>query len=206
MKKGRVLIIIGCVLVAAGILLTAFNLYTDYRAGKAAANVLERVRSRIKEPVPYEGRTVSEDGLDIEYPDYKVDPNIELPVESEDGFNYIGVLAIPSLGIELPVFDEWNYANLKIAPCRFEGTPYKDKFIICAHNYDRHFGQIKNLRYGDEISFTDMDGNIFTYEVSEIEVLEPTAQEQMREGEWDMTLFTCTLGGASRVTVRCTRK
>jgi len=35
------------------------------------------------------------------------------------------------------------------------------------------------------------------------EVLLPTAVEEMTAGEWDLTLFTCTLGGRSRVTVRC---
>jgi sortase A len=27
--------------------------------------------------------------------------------------------------------------------------------------------------------------------------------DAMDEGEWDFTVFTCTIGGASRVTVRC---
>jgi sortase A len=27
----------------------------------------------------------------------------------------------------------------------------------------------------------------------------------MQSGDWDFTLFTCTKGGAQRVTVRCSR-
>ena len=48
-----------------------------------------------------------------------------------------------------------------------------------------------------------MDGNVFRYEVVELETLMPTAIEEMTSGDWDLTLFTCTIGGGSRVTVRC---
>ena len=37
----------------------------------------------------------------------------------------------------------------------------------------------------------------------EIERLRPTAVKEMTSGDWDLTLFTCTVGGQSRVTVRC---
>ena len=56
---------------------------------------------------------------------------------------------------------------------------------------------------GEIITFTDMDGNVFFYEVAEIEILDPYAKEEMLSGEWDLTLFTCTYGGQERVTVRC---
>jgi sortase A len=29
--------------------------------------------------------------------------------------------------------------------------------------------------------------------------------EEMESDEWDLTLFTCTIGGKSRVTIRCER-
>ena len=48
-----------------------------------------------------------------------------------------------------------------------------------------------------------MDGNRFIYAVSGTEQLPGTAIEEMKSGDWDLTLFTCTIGGAARVTVRC---
>jgi sortase A len=39
--------------------------------------------------------------------------------------------------------------------------------------------------------------------VVEKEVLKSTAIEEMEAGEWDLTLFTCTIGGADRITIRC---
>ena len=76
--------------------------------------------------------------------------------------------------------------------------------IICAHNYDRHFGLIKTLEEGDKVSFTDVYGDRFDYEVSEVTILQPTDVDEMKDPvDWDLTLFTCTIGGATRVTVRC---
>lgn len=77
--------------------------------------------------------------------------------------------------------------------------------VIAAHNYQRHFGGLKNLVIGDEVRFTDGDGNVFAFHVSALEQLNPTQVDEMTESEWDMTLFTCTLGGQQRTTVRCTR-
>ena len=122
-----------------------------------------------------------------------------------DGYAYIGYLSIPSLGLELPVMSEWDYTRLKIAPCRYAGSVKTDNLVIAAHNYRRHFGPIKKLAIGDEVYFTDVDGIVFCYEVVEMVTLSPTAVEEMSAGDYDLTLFTCTYGGQSRVTVRCDR-
>lgn len=47
---------------------------------------------------------------------------------------------------------------------------------------------------------------MFTYCVAEEEILQPAQTEQMVSGDWDLTLFTCTVGGRSRVTIRCTQE
>ena len=36
-----------------------------------------------------------------------------------------------------------------------------------------------------------------------VDVLAPEVVEEMKDAGNDLTLFTCTYGGASRVTVRC---
>ena len=80
--------------------------------------------------------------------------------------------------------------------CRIE----KQEVKAC---YFSHFGHLKDLSQGDEITFTDVDGNMFGYEVIELETLSPFAIEEMTGGNWDLTLFTCTVGGQYRVTARC---
>ena len=48
-----------------------------------------------------------------------------------------------------------------------------------------------------------MNGISFHYVVANIETLGAYDVEEMEAGEWDFTMFTCTIGGANRVTVRC---
>ena len=135
-------------------------------------------------------------------PDYVLAPNMEMPVENINGIDFIGILRIPALELELPVVSQWSYPNLKTAPCRYSGSAYLNNLIICGHNYTSHFGNLKNLNEGDLATFTDMDGNVFTYKMVERETLLPTSIDAMESGELDLTLFTCTVGGQSRVTIR----
>ena len=50
-----------------------------------------------------------------------------------------------------------------------------------------------------------LDGNVFRYEVVDMETIPPEGVEAMITGDWDLTLFTCTTGGSARVAVRCVR-
>lgn len=134
--------------------------------------------------------------------DYVKHPDMEMPTKRIGGQYYIGELEIPALGLELPVMDEWSYPRLRIAPCRYAGSVYSGDIVIAGHNYLRHFGRLKNLQTGDAVRFTDADGNVFSYAVSNVEILTPTDITGMCTGDWDMTLFTCTYGGAKRVTIR----
>ena len=48
-----------------------------------------------------------------------------------------------------------------------------------------------------------MDGTAFSYEVIQMQEISPQDADAMLDGEWDLTLFTCTPGGAFRFAVRC---
>lgn len=136
-----------------------------------------------------------------------VDPyDGELTVVTINGNDYVGYISVPKLSIELPVLSEWSYPKLRNAPCRYSGSTKTDDLVILAHNYARHFGKLKELKPGDEVIFTDMNGIATEYLVVELETLSPYDVSEMTSGEYDLTLFTCTYGGRSRVTVRCDRK
>ena len=209
--KGRFLILTGLLLVAAALFLAAYNLYDEARAKRSATEIMASLEADIPgvlSPEPFEITEETNTAAlleEVEIPDYLLNPDMEMPVENIDGIDYIGVLRIPTLELELPIISEWSYQKLKIAPCRYSGSAYQDDLIIAAHNYNSHFGNLKNLREGDTATFTDMDGNVFTYEMVELEILQPTDIEGMESGEWDVTLFTCTIGGSSRVTARFER-
>lgn len=130
----------------------------------------------------------------------------EMPTVEVEGYDCIGFLRFPTLGLELPVLAQWDYARLKIAPCRYTGAVGTDDLVVAGHNYTRHFGRLSRLQEGDEVTFTDAVGITTVYAVTAKDVLPPTAIEEMTGGEYDLTLFTCTYGGENRVTIRCDRK
>ncbi len=193
-KKGRSLILCGLLLLAAALGLSAYNLWDEYRAAASVESILAQLPAPEATPLP-EGMT----------PDHILAPEMEMPTVAVQELDYIGTLTVPALSLDLPVLSQWSYPNLKVSPCRYAGSAYEDGFVLCAHNYRRHFGGLKDLSIGDTVQFTDVDGNTFDYVVAEIGQLDPDDTREMLSKDWALSLFTCTLGGQFRVTVRCDR-
>ena len=189
------MMIIGVSAVTTGIGLSGYNLWDNYRAGIQAYAVLDAI---IQHQEDAEATDPNETP-----PGLPPDSDRELPVLEVDGHRYIGTVSIPVIDVALSVQEDWSPALLKISSCRYMGSPYQGDFIICAHNYAAHFGRLKNLLPGNEVIFTDVEGKEFRYTVVELETLAGTAVDELANGTWDLTLFTCTLGGQMRVTVRC---
>lgn len=122
-----------------------------------------------------------------------------------DGNSYIGYLLIEDIGLQLPIMSDWNEEKLKSAPCRYTGSVWSDDLVIAGHNYRSHFSSIKNLSLGEDVLFVDLYGEVHEYRVVAMETLEPEAVDEMTSGAYDLTLFTCTYGGANRATIRCNR-
>lgn len=181
----------GLLFVLAALLLTVYNIYSEQKAGNMSAQVLSVL----------DMENVTADTENVA--DYIVNPQMSMPKKTVDGKDYVGTVSFPVINITLPVMAQWSSENSKIAPCVYEGTPYKNNMIIAGHNYKTHFGPINNLNPGDSVVFKDMDGNIFNYEVIYTEIIDGSDEEGMKTGDWDMTLFTCTYSGSSRITVRC---
>lgn len=198
---------LGAVLVLAALSLFLFNQKTDRQAGQSAAEILPQMVAQIQADAQQPTRPVrparpEQMPTQPTYPDPFDTTMTEVEIE---GYAYIGYLSIPSLDLELPVMSQWDQERLKIAPCRYTGSTKTDDLIICAHNYDHHFWPIRSLSPGDEVYFTDMDGKVWQYAVDTVEILAPTDVSEMTASDYELTLFTCTYGGGSRITVRCNR-
>ena len=196
----NVLILLGVLLILASAALTVRNLQDSSRAGEASQEVAEELMARIADGARRPAPTPLPPPSDGE-----AEPP-EMPVMLVDENGYVGVLEIPALGLTLPVAAEWDYRQLNTSPCRYSGTAAGKDLILCAHNYYTHFGQLLNVDMETEVYFTAVDGTVYRYLVANREILEPTAVEKMMENErggWALTLFTCTIGGASRCAVRC---
>lgn len=185
--KGLWMLWSGVLLIAAAACLVGYNLLLTAQAGKQAYRTQKQLDSIIAQRQAAQDQMLAGD----------------MPVEVIDGKAYVGTLEIPALQLKLPVMNEWNYANLREAPCRYTGSAYTNDLIICAHNFDTHFGRIKWLSPGDKVIVTDVDGHTFSYHVVELETLQPDKVDEMKHENYGLTLFTCTLGGTTRMTVRC---
>ncbi len=198
-RRGRIEVIIGLLLLAAALCITSYNFYEDGKARSASMDVLSQLNELLS------GANVDVQSGQTEYPDYILNPQMDMPTKRINGLDYMGVLDIPALDLSLPVLSDYVFDNLRISPCRFAGSAYTDNLVICAHNYNSHFGMLKYMSVGDTMSLTDMDGNVFNYEIKEILVLDPSLPEEFIENGYALTLFTCTVSAEARVTVRCDR-
>lgn len=202
LNKSYLWMISGAMLLLAALLLVLYNLHEDNKGRESSEHILTELKASIPEP---EQPPLMPDFSDDLFSEYETeDPPEEILVEI-DGQMYLGIISIPSLGIELPVLSEWSYPNLKLSPCRYKGSYITGDLIIAAHNYRSHFGRIQELSSGDVLMFTDGNGVIHEYMVLQSEMISGRDIEAMEFGSaenWDLTLFTCTLSGQSRVTVR----
>lgn len=197
MRKVNWFFTLGALLISLGAGLFVKNIWEDQQVGKET----DSIKNQLNEAMTENLQAISVD----DRPDYVKNPYMEMPVLTIDGKDYIGYVIIPSLGLELPVLSAWSYPNLKIAPARYEGSVYLNNMILVAHNYKAHFGKLYTLEKGDFIQFRDIDNNFFDFTVEKKEELASRQVTEMTSGDWDLTLFTCTLGGESRVTIRCKR-
>lgn len=120
-----------------------------------------------------------------------------------NGAEYMGVLLIPQLELELPVASTYTEALLQQTPCVFAGEIETEDIIIAAHNYEVHFGKISQLEVNDEIFLVDVAGKMHQYQLVLEETLDGDDLADLYAGEWDLTLFTCShLNNAKRAVLR----
>ena len=210
------------------LLLTVFNFYEDYEGSVQAKRILASleeeglpkleekkqddlgystipgVDNHLMESALQENtlreNTFKQNILEEAFPKNEVK---NMPVKKVDGIKYIGELKISKLRLDLPIQESWSYRKIKKAPARYDGSIYDKDLILLAHNYRSHFGTLMQLKRGDELQFQDMDGNLFFLQVVKQEVIQATDKDRLYRGEWDLSLFTCTIGGRERVVIRC---
>ena len=217
---GITCILLGVVCLCASVGLMLYNRVEEQNAEEYASVLLKDVQQEIianiqemtQENVPDQndqgtttpGDSEQEGGQSGEE-DVIIEEEIipEMQTVRVGGYDYIGILSIPALNLELPVMTDWSYAKLKKAPCHYYGSCYETDFVIAAHNYKSHFGRLSKLQPTDHVIFTDVMGNAYRYEVVLLETLPKTATKEMITSGFDLSLYTCTTGGGSRVTVRC---
>ena len=204
---------VGAALILSALVLLLHNRYADARAGREAETLLAGVEAAISSqaaaeqeknrPRGQETRPTGEEKGTEPTAAEALDP--EMPVALLEGYGDVGYVEIPVLGLKLPVMSDWDYTRLEIAPCRQFGSSRTDDLVIAAHNFESHFGRLKEMSLGNTVMFTDMAGIVNAYRAEMIETLSPKDVDAVQNSGYDLVLYTCTRDGQERVAVFCNR-
>ena len=131
--------------------------------------------------------------------------------ETANGTRYYAVATvnIPSIDCTYPVINETTEELLKISACKFWGPDPNEvgNFCIVGHNYrsDKFFSHVPDLRIGDKIEVTGLNGETLIYKIYDKYVVQPddvTCTSQRTNGLKEVTLITCTDDSKLRVIVK----
>ncbi len=126
---------------------------------------------------------------------------------ASDGKAYdaVAYLSIPSLGIKYPVLAKTSDALLKVSLNKYWGANPNQVGNMCivGHNYNdsRFFGKLNQIKNGEEIIITEMDGESVSYYVYETDMIDPydtACTSQKTNGRKEITLITCNVDGSQR--------
>ena len=191
---GSLLVSVGLVLIVCAGGMAFFNERQDSLAGQNAEILLNQLNQEIE-------HSVEQSIYETARPEKL--PMGEMLQTTLQGYDLVGSIRFPTLGVELPVLNTWDYDLLQIAPGRYSGSIEDRNLILLGHNYKRHFGPLHRLAVGDVVEFIGVDGVRYLYQVAATEVLDGTELERLTSSDYALTIFTCTNGGYSRFVVRC---
>lgn len=198
-KRGNLLILTGLLLILAAMALRVMAQKQDALVGEKSRILMKQLAlNRISiEEAP-------EDVLEEPIPADRGIVDTSMPVKNYLGYSMIGILRIPTVGIELPILNTWSEELLDVAPCRYFGSIPSGNMIFMGHNYQSHFGSLRDLTVGEKVEFEDVNGVKYQYVVEEMVYLHRSEGEKL-PSEYELTVFTCTPGGLQRIVVRCRR-
>lgn len=230
-KTGIVLLTAGAVLVIAALLLFSRNRMEDYRAGKQAEETLRAVEAAM-DVRGADGETETTAAPDAAEPaaaaaanapgasaspgaatagtetgssGLPAPPALDMPTVRTGSYDYIGYLDFPGYGLTMPVAAEFSFPAMEISPCRHTGSVYNDNLVVAGHNYKTEFDVLFRIKAGDTVTFTDVDGNVFTYTVREFASVTPDDSDTVMNSGYALTMYTCNWDTTERVTVFCER-
>lgn len=134
---------------------------------------------------------------------------------SEFQAGVIGMIEIDSIGIRYPIMEGEGKAQLSHSVGHLSDTAGIGELgncVLAGHRGSRYgpiFKHLDQVKPGDRVKVTDVEGGIHDYWIEESFVTTPDdVSVKRQEGEEELTLVTCEYKGTMRLIVRClsTRK
>jgi sortase A len=196
----RILGAVGRVLIAGGTLTLLFVAYQLWGTGLQEARSQEALAEEFAEQLDAVDRpppTTEAPTTTTTVPDGAAEPeaqlaDLPLPATGEP----IAKIRIPSIGVNRTVVESVLWSQLKRGPGHYPETPLpgqKGNVAIAGHRttYGQPFHNFDKVEPGDEVLFETLQGE-FTYEVTEIKIVEPDQVEILEDqGDDRVTLIAC---------------
>lgn len=182
----KICIIAGvCLLAAAMIVLISWQV-TIHISKQQARTRVDTIRELIPEP---QGAVLGE----------KSDNT--MPILSIEGTDFVGILEMPKFRSTLPVCADW--ARLFNQPCRFSGNIYDKTMQIGLTSQKGQYDFYRDITVGDTVLFTDMEGNRYTYTVTNLRYEKHINQETLNRENAALTLFVKNVYSFEYIIVYC---
>lgn len=182
----KILIIAGvCLLVAAMALFIAWQWYIR-AAERNAKGYVRVIRELVSEPqgaVPEERRDNTMATLSI------------------DGTDFVGLLEVPKYDSVLPVCDDWGNPAKHL--CRFGGSVYDRTMQIGGTSQNGQYDFYRDISVGDSVFFTDMEGNRFSYTVTDIRYEKNVNRSTLQRKESSLTVFIKNIYAFEYIIIYC---
>lgn len=192
MRKGVgiVCLALGAVLILSALLFAGRNEQESEEAGRQSDELLAQIEAQIG------GQPAAESQPGQQDTEEPADP-----MALAKGYEAIGILDLPDLGLRLPVLADYDEARLQAAPCRHLGSLEEGNLVIAGHNYRRHFAYLKKLAPGARITFTDMEGIVHPFVLDHTDTIAGTDVAAVTDSGFPLILYTCDYTGEGRITL-----
>ena len=184
--KNKVFIILGASLLVLATLALIFWQWSIGSSQKQAASYAETLQKLISE---------TRDTAPMQRSDHT------MAVVSLDGTDFVGILEMPQYGSVLPVCASWG--SVSEYPCRFDGSIYDSTMQIGATSQQGQYDFFREISVSDCVVFTDMEGNRYTYAVTDICHAESVDHAVLERKESDLTLFVKNIYSFEYVVIFC---
>jgi sortase A len=168
----KICIFVGVCLLVGAIVILAFWRWNISSSEKQAQYYVSTLQELIPEPqnaVPEERRDNT------------------MSVLSVDGIDFVGLIELPRYGSVLPVCADWG--NPSEYPCRFGGSIYDGTMQIGATTQKGQYDFYRELSVGDTVSYTDVEGNRYTFTIASLRYEEHVDQAALQQEDSALTLF-----------------
>lgn len=167
-----VCVIVGCALILCSLVLLLGRQFSLHRSAETAAKHTDTIRRLLPE--------FTNAAPETRY-------NNTMPVLSVEKVDYVGLISFPAHDSELPVRAEWN--GRLYSPCRYDGSIYDGSLIVGANTQKGQYDFFHEIGVTDTVFFTDMTGNRYSLEVSDILYRTGASESILYSEKSDLTLF-----------------